>query len=59
MECGCGKGHASEFDNMCKFCREKLFRRAEAKSVDVRHQGDGMEVEQYERLMKKKKKNLI
>ena len=46
ITCGCGKGHASSYDSLCCFCREKLFSRAVAKSVGVRHRGDGMSLEQ-------------
>jgi hypothetical protein len=46
-KCGCGKGYASIYDGLCKFCREGLVRRAVAKSVNVRHRGDGMSVDQY------------
>lgn len=46
--CKCGKGYASEYDGLCKFCREGLVRRAVAKSVNVRHRGDGMSIDQYE-----------
>lgn len=45
--CKCGKGHASEYDGFCKFCREKLISRAVAKKVGVRHRGAGMEIGQY------------
>jgi len=45
--CGCGEGYASEYDNLCKFCREHKLRRAEAKKVGVRHRGDGLSVVQY------------
>ena len=45
--CGCGKGYASEYDNVCRFCREDLVRRAVAKSVNVRYRGDGMSITQY------------
>jgi len=47
MKCRCGKGHASEFDGLCKYCREKQVSRAEAKKVGVQFRGDGMTVEQY------------
>lgn len=46
--CGCGKGHASSYDDLCKYCRENLVRRSVAKSVNVKHQGDGMSIDQYE-----------
>ena len=46
-KCGCGKGYASDYDNLCKFCREHLVRRAVAKKFGVKHRGDGMSVEQY------------
>jgi hypothetical protein len=52
MKCKCGKGYASEEDGLCKFCREKLIRRAVAKSVGVAHRGDGMTVEQYLKAIK-------
>ena len=45
-KCKCGKGYASDYDGVCRFCREKLFRRAEAKRVNVRHRGDGMSIDQ-------------
>lgn len=38
--CKCGKGHASQADGQCKFCRESCWSRAEAKSVGVKHRGD-------------------
>jgi len=46
-KCGCGKGYASEYDSMCKFCRETLVSRAIAKKYGVKHRGDGMSVTQY------------
>lgn len=45
--CGCGKGYASHYDGLCRFCREKLVRRAVAKYHGVRHSGDGMTITQY------------
>lgn len=45
--CKCGKGYASSYDNLCKFCRENLVRRSIAKDVGVKHSGDGMSVDQY------------
>lgn len=44
--CGCGRGHGSHIDGLCKFCRETKYSRAQAKSVNVRHRGDGMSLEQ-------------
>lgn len=52
MKCNCGKGYASAYDNRCKFCRENLFRRAVAKQVGVRHRGDGMDLDQYQKALK-------
>jgi len=49
--CKCGKGHASEYDNICKFCREKLVHRAIAKKLGIRHRGDGMTIAQYKVLI--------
>lgn len=54
MNCKCGKGYASSWDGMCKFCRENKYSRAFAKSADVRHNGDGMSVEQEIKLLKKR-----
>ena len=54
MKCKCGRGHGSAWDGMCKFCRENKYSRAFAKSVDVRHCGDGMSIEQEIRLLKKR-----
>lgn len=45
--CFCGQGYASRFDNLCKFCRENTVSRADAKRVNVRHQGDGMSIDQW------------
>ena len=45
--CKCGKGYASDYDNLCCFCREDLVSRAVAKSVNVRHRGAGMSITQY------------
>lgn len=47
IKCECGKGYASEYDSLCKFCREDLVSRAVAKKVSVKHRGDGMSIEQY------------
>lgn len=47
IKCKCGKGYASAYDNLCKFCRENLLSRAEAKKVGVKHQGDGLSVDAY------------
>ena len=47
MQCKCRKGKASPYDNLCKFCREELISRAEAKKVNVRHRGDGLSIDQY------------
>lgn len=52
--CRCGKGYASEVDNLCKFCREGLLRRAEAKSIGVRHAGDGLNLYDLQKYMAKK-----
>ncbi len=48
QKCKCGKGYASPFDNICKFCRECKVRRAVAKKFGVRHRGDGMTLDQYQ-----------
>jgi hypothetical protein len=45
--CVCGKGKGSLYDGICRYCREHLVSRAEAKKVNVRHRGDGMSVDQY------------
>ena len=52
--CKCGKGHASPVDRLCKFCRESCWSRAEAKSVGVKHRGDGMNLDQQDKLKFKK-----
>ena len=51
MKCSCGRGYASHFDNLCKFCRENLVPREKAKRVGVRHRGEGMSVDQYKKAM--------
>lgn len=53
-KCRCGKGYASDFDGLCKFCREEYsgIRRAVQKKVGVRHRGDGMTIEQYQKAQK-------
>lgn len=48
--CQCGKGYASQQDEMCRFCREKLYRRAQCKSVGVRHRGDGLTLDQQRKI---------
>lgn len=48
--CGCGKGHASVEDGICKYCREGKYRRAQAKWAGVRHRGDGMSLEEEARI---------
>lgn len=48
--CGCGKGYASHVDGRCCFCREKAFRRAEAKKVGVKYRGQGMTLDQMGKL---------
>ena len=48
-KCSCGKGYASKVDGMCKFCREKTFRRAEAKKIGVSHRGDGLTLEDLDK----------
>lgn len=45
--CKCGKGYASEYDNLCKFCREHLVSRSVAKKIGVKYRSDGMTVERY------------
>lgn len=52
--CKCGKGFASEVDMLCKYCREHKYSRAEAKAAGVRHRGDGMTLDQEDRILKKK-----
>ena len=47
IKCGCNKGYASEYDTLCKFCREGSLSRTEAKKVGVKHRGDGCSVTQY------------
>lgn len=58
-KCGCGKGYACEVDNLCKFCRENKYRRAQAKSVNVRHRGDGMSLDQEAVLLGTKKRSEV
>lgn len=47
VKCTCGKGHASIYDGLCKFCREYKLRRSQARAVGVDHRGDGCSVDQY------------
>ena len=44
--CGC-KRAPREVDNLCRYCRERLVSRAEAKKLGVLRRGDGMTLEQY------------
>jgi len=53
LMCKCGKGAASKYDKVCSFCREKSYSRAEAKSVGVKHRGDGLTLVQAEKLKHK------
>jgi hypothetical protein len=55
MKCKCGEGYASEIDTLCRFCREHLLSRAEAKKVGVKHRGDGCTLDQYSRAKMKYK----
>lgn len=48
IKCRCGKGYASEYDSLCKFCREHTVSRSDAKRVCVRHRGDGLSVIQLQ-----------
>lgn len=50
LKCKCGKGYASSYDGLCCFCRESLVRRADARAVGVRHRGDGLSIEQFEKI---------
>lgn len=54
LVCKCGKGYASEYDKMCKFCRENAcgVRRAVLRDY-VKHRGDGLPLDEYFRMMKK------
>ena len=51
--CKCGKGYASNYDNLCKFCREETcgVRRAVLKKY-VKHRGDGLPLDEYLRMQK-------
>ena len=44
--CECGKGHKSNVDGLCCFCREKQYSRADCKDAGVKHRGDGLTIEQ-------------
>lgn len=56
IQCGCGEGYASEVDKYCRYCRELKYSRAKAKSVNVRHRGDGMSLDQEAVLLGTKKR---
>lgn len=58
-QCKCGKGHASKVDDQCCYCRENNYRRAQAKSVNVRHRGDGMSLDQEAVLLGTKKRSEV
>jgi len=51
--CGCGKGNASEVDNLCRYCREEKYSRAFCKAVGVRHRGDGLTLDQEDEIIRK------
>lgn len=59
IKCGCGKGHASPIDKQCCYCREIGYRRAQAKSVNVKHRGDGMSLDQEAVLLGTKKRSEV
>lgn len=50
--CECGKGYASEYDKLCRFCREYTVRRAVAKKYGVKHRGDGFRLDDYFRMLR-------
>lgn len=51
--CGCSKGYASEVDGLCRFCRENKYSRAFCKEAGVRHNGDGLTLDQEDIIIKK------
>lgn len=54
--CGCGKGHASDFDGLCRFCREDrhVGSRRDMKDFRVKRRGEGLSVEQLLSYQKRK-----
>ena len=59
LKCRCEQGFASKHDGLCKFCREVKYTRAKAKSVNVRHRGDGMSIDQEAVLLGTKKRSEV
>lgn len=53
--CKCGKGYASSVDHLCRFCREDLLSRAEAKKIGVRHRGDGLSLYDYQKFIERRR----
>ena len=53
-KCKCGKNYASNVDNVCRYCREDEFSRAEGKRVGVNYRGAGMDLEQKAKIIKSK-----
>lgn len=52
--CKCGKGYASEFDNLCKHCREDEYcrTRRECSLMGIRR-GEGLSVYQLQEAIKR------
>lgn len=50
LVCRCGKGRASPADNLCKHCREHVFPRRLTKLAGVSHSGDGISLDQADKL---------
>ena len=59
LVCDCNKGYASAYDGLCKFCREGLISRAQAKKVNVRSRGDGLSIDQYRCAIGELKRNEV
>lgn len=59
--CKCNKGYASEYDNLCKFCREDMFcsTRREMNIYGLKRRGEGLSLHTFLEVSKKQKNKII